>query len=929
MKLFDRLRRPAWQHKDPTVRRRAVSDPDPRLVAALPDLAVDDPDPGVRSAALRRLSDVALLARRANEDIDQDCANAARERLIELLCGDGLPLAEREAVLASIEDPRIVTAVASDAADSALRQAALQRVQRPGLLFERCLADPDPALRQWLLQRIDSPDSLLRLAEQARRKDKALARAARERAEALQFGAGDSAALERRAQVLCERLERLARELPARRDDDLAQAQQEAADLAPRLSQASQARLAAYLDLADTAICGARGESVPNARIDVDEPAAVIAAVPALTGEGATAEPVTHATTDANDTSAPPPNEIDTVAIDTVAIEAELDRIEAAIPAPGADGFSTALSAARRALESLERATPIPPDTIQARCAALHEKLGEHRAAHERQRVEQQAERDASLEAALNALEDAIAQGHLADARAARRRIDSKGVPKPLRTRLEHAEQQIAQLETWQRWSGHSVRERLCQHAEALHGSGLHPDAVMQRVRELQDEWQRLDRLDGAAAPGNDSGPARRFRALCQRALAPTRAYFEKRGQLRGQRAAQVTALLQEVDVALDDASARNLLPLRRQVTDALRELDAVAPEQRSALGRALRERLARFDAARDAAREQALADKRRLLAKLRRELGQASPADAAALARQAQAEWKRLPRGDRAQEEPLWRELCDLVEPLFERVRDAESRLRTERAEAEAAAQAVLDELDALATSNAERLAHADAHLDNLVGRWRALAPAEPEPARSPSRERERGGRDRDRPRSVARRGHPLDARFEAAVARVQAARARLLHEQARQAVERLAEAGSLLDEAAAAEGPARAVLLQRFATIDLALDARSAWQPRATRIAEGTAEPVAEGDPGASDAVRAELAAGLESPEACAALRRREQMQRLAARMQGEAPLEPVMEVREALIALHARPGIRPAHRALLQARILAAYQALAASR
>jgi DNA repair protein SbcC/Rad50 len=919
MKLFDRLRRPAWQHKDPAVRRRALSGDDPQLLAALPELASTDPDPGVRSAALRRLSDAGLLARRAVEDNDAGCATVARERLIELLCGDALPLSDREALLAATDDARIITAVATDASDSTLRRLALQRVQRPGLLFERCLADSDPALRQWLLQRIDSPESLLRLAESARRKDKALARAARERAEALQFAAGNTDTLARRAQSLCERLERLARELPPTRDEILAQAQREAAELAPRIPPDLQARLSAHLDLADTAMRGARGEPA----VDADEMAAVIAAdPPSATIEGAADEPEPAAPATGIATPADVP-------VDESAVAAELDRIEATIPPPGSDRFGATLGAARRALEAIERSAARLPDALQARCTDLQARLTEHRAAHDRLQAEQSARREAELAAALAALEEAIAEGHLADARAARRRIDARDVPKPLRARLDAADQQVAQLETWQRWSGHSVRERLCQHAEALHGSGLHPDAVMQRVRELQDEWQRLDRLDGAAAPGKDSGPARRFRALCQRALAPTRAYFEKRGELRDQRAAQVTALLQQVDAALDDparSDAARLLPLRRQVTAALRELDAVPPEQRGALGRALRERLARFDAARHSASEQAVSDKRRLLARLRRELGQATGADAAALARNAQAEWKRLPRGDRAQEEPLWQELRSLVEPLFERERDVETRQRSERAEADAAAQAVLDELDALAAADPERLAHADAHLDSLTARWRALAPAaEPEPPRGP-RERERGSRERPRPRSRA--GHPLDARFDAAVVRVQAARARLHQQRAQQEIERLAEAGALLDSAAA-DPAARDALLQRYAALELAGDARGAWQARALRLSQGLSEADGDADAAAADAVRAELAAGLDSPPECAALRRREQMQRLAARMQGEAAVEPKGEVRAALIALYARSGIAPAQRSALRERIQAAYRALAGAR
>ena len=49
-------------------------------------------------------------------------------------------------------------------------------------------------------------------------------------------------------------------------------------------------------------------------------------------------------------------------------------------------------------------------------------------------------------------------------------------------------------LERWQRWSGNKVRGRLCDEAEALHGSGLHPDALATRVKELQAEWARIKR---------------------------------------------------------------------------------------------------------------------------------------------------------------------------------------------------------------------------------------------------------------------------------------------------------------------------------------------------------------------------------------------------------------------------------------------------
>ena len=58
-------------------------------------------------------------------------------------------------------------------------------------------------------------------------------------------------------------------------------------------------------------------------------------------------------------------------------------------------------------------------------------------------------------------------------------------------------------------------------------------------------EWARIAATEGEA-PG-ESGLDKRFRALCHRALAPTRAYFEKRGELRAQRTTELEAFLADV----------------------------------------------------------------------------------------------------------------------------------------------------------------------------------------------------------------------------------------------------------------------------------------------------------------------------------------------------------------------------------------------
>ena len=896
MNLFGFLHKPDWEHKDAARRLRAVqSGREPALLERLPELAQADPDPGVRMAALRRVDDPHLLARRMRGELDSRVAAVARERLLASLCDATLALEARRAAMLDLPDAELLARVAERAPDASLRRAALEHITRPGFLFERCLKDPDAEVRLWLLGRIDAPDALQRLADSARKRDKALARAARERLDALLLSSGDAAALQRAALALCERAGRLGRELPPDRDQQLEALQAAWADLAARVDADLQRRTEGALAMAAAAIAGTRApapaEAASQGTTDAD---AGSPGHPSATVEPSEGAAVAVAGTGAADTFAATPPDSTPAGV--------ADAVDAGPEQP-----------------PLESGAPPAPDAVAgaARAAAASER----------------AQRHAAATAALLAFESALADGNAGAARAARTLLDAGQLgAADERRRLAAAEQQLAKLEEWQRWSGNSVRRRLCADAEALQGSGLHPDALANRVKDLQAEWSRLDAIDGDAAPPADSALARRFRGLCHAALKPARGYFEKRREVRSERAGQIEVLLAEVGAALESAAPGALPPLRRQITDALRELDAVAPEKRGEQGRALRACLARIDAAVAAGREEAALEKRRLIARLRRELGSADAEAGLALAKEAQAQWKRLARGERTHEDALWEELRALIDPLFAGVREREDLRRQQQAEADAAARAVLQELDALASADATRLAHAEAHLEALTARWRALepadeatAPARDGGARGPGgREQrprgERGGRS-ERERRAPRRGHPLEAEFSAALARVQAARQRAAAVRERAAIEAICSAGVLLDHLhSLAHAQEHAALLEAWTALELPAEAREALQPRLAGSAVASAA-----DP-ETLAVRAELAAGIDSPADAQPVRRQEQMQRLAAKLEGSAQRPPLQEIRSLLIALQAHGGVAPDRRALLQERILRAYDAAA---
>lgn len=877
--LFGLLRKPEWEHANPDRRARAVArSDDPALLAKLAEIAQADPTPQVRCAALARLDDLALLERRLRGERDAEVAEVARRRLFELLGGPG-PAATAEALVGQLLDDPLLHRLATEAATPALRRAALQRIDRGGLWAERCQHDADAALRLWALERVGDAEALRRIADGVRKRDKRLARAARDKLASLGLAAGDPEALRRRALELAEQFGQLARTLPDDREPRLRALAADWATLRPRLDSDLQRRVDGAQGMAEAALAGARGE-LPARPTPPEAP------LPAV------AEPV-----EAVDPLAP------------------LRALKARRPAADQDDAMAVLDRLEAELAALQ---PNPP---AAEVRALRAVLDERRR-QLRQRAEdaRRATQAAAWQQGASAFAAALDAGHPGPAREARERCAPLASTPAQQRELAGLDARLAELERWQRWAGNKARQRLCDEVAALAGSGLHPDALATRLRELQEEWSRLDAIDGAASPDRGNGLAKRFRALCARAIAPAKPYFAKRESLRRERAESVDELLTR-SAELPGGTA--LRELRRDIAAALRALDEVPPAQRGDYGRRLRERLQAIDAAQNAEREMAVLDKRRLLARLKRDLGAAAPEARVALAKSAQAEWKTLPRAGREAEDALWSELRELVDPLFAAEQARSSEREAQQFEQRAAAQAILDELAALARADGERLLHAPAHLEQLSARWRALPVVE---ATAAPRRDERRGREgtpgRDRRESAPRRGsHPLQPRFDQALTEVEAAIARARRQRADAAIEALLQAGALLDALEGADDQAAAALREQIAALPLGAEDRAALRLR-----------LEQSPPAALDAlaaerllVQAELLAGVDSPAPSRELRRTLQMQRLARRLEGDSEGPAVESLTFLLRQLQAQPLVDPGQRGALLQRWQVAWQAV----
>ncbi len=649
MKLPAFLNKPRWLSKDAATRRMAVThDSDSELVANLGRLAREDTDAEVRLAAMKRLADPGITQGLAHDDADPNVRAQARALWVDLLTGthaSAPPLVERLRLLKAQDDSELITHIARNAREVPMRQAALDRSSRPAFLLERALDDADPALRLGLVERIDDEAQLTRLAERARKSDKQVSRAARERIDALRIARGHDATVEQRARQLCEQLEQRVR-TPAHAD-----AETEIATRWKAIEALIPAPLQARYQAAQNLLVASRNPPLAKPEPVIEEP------VP------------------------------DSTAATDMATSADAEEAGAS---SGTEPSQTDADAVAAAL------------IAQARFAAS---LDEAKAA-QRHKQEQQAALVGELDAALRASEAALEAGATAQAHLAKTRVDElrkrieAPLPRALAQRLVDSEKRHAQLSEWQHWADNQRRRQLCEEIDALAASGIHPDAVASRVRDAQSEWTRLDVTEGRTTAKPDS-LTRRFHAACRAAMAPTQDYFKKRQELRQSHAQQVNALLERGAAFADDSTDwAGMAALRGEMVAALRGLDSVEPRERKNLADRLKASLDALDA-HVARRDENVAHAKAALIKEAETLGgSVVPRGAVAAARELQQRWQLVGNGKRARDQTQWKAFRAAVDAVFVRL-DAERNERTARdADARGQAEGVCAELEALAVS-------------------------------------------------------------------------------------------------------------------------------------------------------------------------------------------------------------------------------------
>jgi hypothetical protein len=435
--------------------------------------------------------------------------------------------------------------------------------------------------------------------------------------------------------------------------------------------------------------------------------------------------------------------------------------------------------------------------------------------------------------------------------------------------KLQDIDARIEELKDWKTFTVVPKRAELVQRMQSLVGADMSPEELAHQIRRLRDEWRTLHR--GAA---EESTPEReQFDAAAEQAYEPCRAHFAEQAERRKENQARREALLERLSafVAAQTDEGTNWRLVQQTLAEARREWREYAPVDQGVV-KSLQER---FHTLTDGLQSRLEAEyarnvqaKQRLTARAAELVVSGDTRAAIEETKELQRRWKDVGVVPRHQDHALWEEFRRHCDAVFERSSQESAAYGAALEANQARAIALCEELERLATLDGDALQAGRRHLSALSAEFDAL-----ELPRVSARDlRRRFAQGADRCEAAARRQREAAERQAWTDLLVAAARVRTYA---------LGKLRPLAPEEAASLRGAAESAIAGLAQAPKA--ARDLLERQLTRADDGAID----GDLAANEAalrllcVRAELLAGLPTPEEDLELRREYQMRRLVESM------------------------------------------------
>jgi hypothetical protein len=533
------------------------------------------------------------------------------------------------------------------------------------------------------------------------------------------------------------------------------------------------------------------------------------------------------------------------------------------------------------------------------------------REAEERLRAERSAAEALALRqigGLIGKAHGALREGTTARASGLRRAVEEKlstmpAIPPHLAKQVLQLDEKLNELKEWKEHAAAPKRAELIEEMEALVGSSEEPQALADRIKQLQEDWKTVSKgivIDSEADWG-------RFQQASLAAYRPCRDHFEAQAKLREANVEKRRAVLDRLR-AFEIAQSGDH-PDWRMVAAVLREAPQEwrrhSPVERAA-ARALQEE---FDAATgrlqgrlDAWHAQNAADKQALIRQAQQLGTKEDSRETVDAVKRLQAQWKLVGPARRDQEQPLWEEFRAQCDSIYEKRQQAHAQYAAGLEASKAQAAALCEQIEQTAALSGTALREGAARIPEWRSAFEGLG---------------------ELPRADRR---SLTDRLERAIERVRAALAQSRLREKEQSISNLFEAARRIHAYgwALAQGAASpdCESLKRAAESFIAGD--RPWPKGGAEVlgeALSKADAAADLDAAAHESalrmlcIRREILADRPTPAEDQELRRHYQMQRLVQRMGQGSEADPDEADALALEWVRVGPVSAQTHEALLE--------------
>jgi uncharacterized protein YoaH (UPF0181 family) len=754
-KLFNRT--PKWQHRDEKVRLKAVAQMGNEEGGALHALVEQDPSVEVRVQAVARVANVdyliSLLGRQPPPKVK--VREAIRKRIVELLDspeGEEVSPQNRARLkrLVDTQEKEILTEVALNFPNPAVREIACRGIREESLLMQVITSDKVASVRQTALEQVTSGEALAQVAKEMRKRDKQLAKRAKERLAAIEEEQQRPQRIAAEALGIIEQVAKLG--LSKRWDQDdaklgyLNERWQQLRQEAGELLIDEQQRFTAACEKYQQAAAAYHEEQQRRLADEQAVQEAVNLRRPLLTRLEMLVERL--------DQQAGLPSEslVDELRREFQQVRQEWEELVGPLPV----GFpKETLASYEQLSRRLSKGLAVELERREAAtvaeqmCQRLEQELSQDRVLHakhwekrlaaldghiqslpkgearealrERSKVlreggearltKQRRKADdlhAGLDKRFGELDQALEAGNSREASLAHDRIqqaiqyfdstaEHQNYLKEARQRLNALRPRFDEMRKWRDWAVVNEREKLCEEMEALVGLNAHPTTLAEQIKGLQDQWKRLD-ATRATAPNE---LWQRFKGAADEAYKPVARYREQQALERQQHAQQRQALITEIGEWLDqvDWSHIDWKDVQKQERDFAhqwREMGQVTHADWKRLNGEFRRQMDRFEERLGPERERCRKQRSDLIEELERLAeNQQDNADAVEQAKGLQRRWQVTVSGRKRDENAMWKRYRAALDRIFEQRREAQQAQQQERDAQRQQRQQLCEELE------------------------------------------------------------------------------------------------------------------------------------------------------------------------------------------------------------------------------------------